>query len=274
MAGSFVVAAAAHRIDQLGALGVGERATRLERIGIQLYTVRRPAAVDLAGTLQRIAHIGFNEVEFAGFYGHPASDVRKMLDDTGLAAPSAHIAFETIRDDPHTFDDAHAVGLQWIVAPSLPRGPLTGFADWQRVADQFNELGAKVNAAGFRFAYHNHNEEFKKVDGNVPLEILLEHTDPAVVAYEMDIYWAVSGGADPLDLLARYPGRFKMFHVKDGHAPFTDASQTDVGRGTIDFMPILAHGAGIEHYFIESDSAADPFAFAAASYHYLTNLTF
>jgi sugar phosphate isomerase/epimerase len=90
----------------------------------------------------------------------------------------------------------------------------------------------------------------------------------------MDLFWAVSGGANPIALVERYPGRFKMFHVKDGVAPYTDKTQSDVGKGSIDFKPIFARAPGIEHYFVESDSAADPMVFAANSYIYLRNLTF
>jgi sugar phosphate isomerase/epimerase len=100
----------------------------------------------------------------------------------------------------------------------------------------------------------------------------MSETDPSLVFYQMDIYWAVSGGADPLELVKRFPGRFRMFHIKDGAAPYNDASQTDVGKGTIDFTQILAT-KGIEHWYIESDSAKDPIAFAANSFQYINSLS-
>jgi sugar phosphate isomerase/epimerase len=249
--------------------------TKLSRIGIQLYTVRKAAAADLGGVLAQLATDGFKEVEFAGFHKHPATEVRDMLKQNGLVAPSAHIAIDQIETNPaQTFDDAHTVGLEWITVPSLPRGKHETAEDWKGVAAQFNAAAKAAKNAGFRFAFHNHNDIVRKTGDVLPIEILMAETDPSLVSYQLDIYWAVSGAADPLALLAKYPGRFKMFHVKDGKPPYTDASQTDLGQGTIDFRPIFAAGKGIEHYFMESDSAADPLAFAANGYKYLSMLEF
>lgn len=251
------------------------KSRRLSRIGIQLYTLRRQAGADLAGVLSRLATIGYKEVEFAGYYNKPVTEIRAMLRADGLTAPSAHIAIELIENSPaKTFADAHVLGHEWITVPSLPRGKHETADDWKKVAAQFNAAAAKAKAEGFRFAFHNHNDIVKRTGAVLPIEILMAETDPALVSYQMDIYWAVSGGANPLELLARYPNRFAMFHIKDGKPPFTDASQTDVGQGQIDFRPILAKAQGIQHYFVESDSAADPFAFAANSFSYLRSLEF
>lgn len=248
---------------------------KIPRVGIQLYTVRRQASADLGGTLQRLAQIGYKEVELAGYYNHTAAEFRDLLKAQGLTSPSGHIAIDLIQNNPaKTFDDAHTVGHQWITVPSLPRGKHETVDDWKQVAAQFTSAAKAAKAAGFRFAFHNHNDIVRSTNGVLPIEILMAETDPSLVFFQMDIYWAVSGGADPLALLAKYPGRFRMFHVKDGRPPFTDASQTDVGKGAIDFKPILAAGKGIEHYFVESDSAADPLAFADASYKYLSTMEF
>jgi sugar phosphate isomerase/epimerase len=277
------MALGASRPDAIAALtraSLPRERSRLSRIGIQLYTVRRAAAADLAGTLARLASIGFKEVELAGYYNHSAAEFRDLLKQNGLAAPSGHIAIELIENDPaKTFADAHTVGHEWITVPSLPRGQHPTEDDWKRVAAQFNAAATKAKAAGFRFAFHNHNDIVAVQNGILPIEILMRETDPALVFYQMDIYWAVSGGADPLALLAKYPGRFKMFHVKDGKPPYTDASQTDLGQGTIDFKSIFAASKGgattsIEHYFMESDSARDPLAFADAGYKYLAKLEY
>jgi sugar phosphate isomerase/epimerase len=249
--------------------------SRLSRIGIQLYTLRRQAATDLAGVLSRLSAIGYKEVEFAGYYNHSATEVRDMLRANGITSPSAHIAIESIERDPaKVFADAKTIGHEWITVPSLPRGKHETAADWKRVAAQFNAAATQAKAAGFRFAFHNHNDIVKRTETVLPIDILMAETDPSLVSYQMDIYWAVSGGANPLELLAKYPGRFAMFHIKDGKPPFTDASQTDVGQGQIDFRPILAAAPGITHYFVESDSAADPLAFAANSYKYLSMMEF
>jgi len=271
------IAFGATRPSVLAALCPGAVATaKLSKIGIQLYTVRRAASADLGGTLAQLAKIGFKEVELAGYYKHTAAEFRDVLKQNGLAAPSGHIAIDLIENNPaQTFADAHTVGHEWITVPSLPRGKRETEDDWKRVAAQFNAAAAKAKAEGFRFAFHNHNDIVRAQNGILPIDVLMRETDPALVFYQLDIYWAVSGGADPLALLTGFPGRFKMFHVKDGKPPYNDASQTDLGAGSIDFAAIFAAATkGIEHYFMESDSAPDPIAFAGAGYKYLAKLEY
>jgi sugar phosphate isomerase/epimerase len=248
-------------------------AARPTKLGIQLYTLRSVAAKNLSGTLARVAAIGYKEVELAGYYNHPASEVRAMLDQYGLTAPSAHIDMAQLEGEAAgpTYRDAKIVGLEWVTVPSLPRGRRDTADDWKRVAQQFNAVAAEAHAQGFRFAYHNHNTEFRTVDGAVPLEILLRETDPSLVSFEMDVYWVVNAGADPIDLLTRFPGRFKMLHLKDSMGP-PEHTMADVGSGTIDFKSILARADGIEHYFVERDDPVDPVASATASFSYLSKL--
>jgi sugar phosphate isomerase/epimerase len=249
--------------------------TKLDRIGIQLYTLRSLASKDLAGTLSQVAKIGYKEVEMAGYYNHSATEVRDLLKQNGLTAPSAHIALDQLESAPaKTFSDAKTIGHEWITVPFLP-GKHDTVDEWKRIAAQFNKLAAQAKDAGFRFAYHNHNFEFKKAGDTVPLDILFKETDPALVSFEMDIYWVVNAGFNPLDLLAQHPGRIKMLHVKDSMgAP--EHKMADVGAGTIDFKTIFARvkGKGIEHYFVERDDPTDALASAAASYRYLANLNF
>jgi len=185
-----------------------------------------------------------------------------------------HVGVNVIEQTPaKLFDESRTVGHEWITVPSLPNGPKATVDDWKRIAAQFNKAAGDVKKAGFRFAFHNHNAEFRKVGTDVPLEILIKETDPALVSFEMDIYWVVNGGGDPIDLLTRYPGRFKMLHLKDSAGP-PDHKMVDVGAGTIGFKPILARATSAEHYFVEHDQPADPFASAAASFKYLQGLEF
>jgi sugar phosphate isomerase/epimerase len=246
---------------------------KIKAVGIQLYTLRRPAAADLAGTLSGLAKIGYKEIEFAGFYNHSATEVRDMLKANGLTAPSTHIGLNAIQDTPaKVFEESHIVGHEWITVPSLS-GRRETVDDWKRTADQFNKAAAQLKAAGFRFGFHNHNAELRKVDGQTPLEILIGATDPALVSFEMDIYWVVNGGGDPVALLDKYPDRFKMLHVKDSMGP-PDQKMADVGAGVIDFKPIFAHATSAEHYFVERDDATDPMASAATSYKTLSTMEF
>jgi len=241
---------------------------------MELYTVRSLTAKDLAGTLAQLAKIGYKEVEFAGYQGHSAADVRAMLDQNGLTAPSAHIDLPKIETEADTtFADAKVVGHRWITVPSLPRGPRQTVDDWKQIAARFNAAAKKVNDAGFKFAFHNHNDVFRKAGDELPIDILMHETDPALVSYQMDVYWVVNGGGNPVELLGKYPGRFKMLHLKDSMgAP--DHKMADVGAGTIDFKTILARSKGVENYFVERDDPTDPMASATASFKYLSQLEF
>jgi sugar phosphate isomerase/epimerase len=245
---------------------------RLQRVGIQLYSVRDRASKDLAGTLEGLAKIGYAEVETAGYYGHAASEVRELLDRNHLKAPSAHIGIEAIEaNGDKTFADAKVIGHEWLTVASPP-GRIATIDEWKAFAARLNHAGTQAKSAGFRFAYHNHDAEFGAVEGVVPWDVLMHETDPSVVIAEIDLYHATNGGADPLDLLARYGDRIKMLHVKDMSA--TDGKMVDVGAGTIDFKTIFGRAKGIEHYFVENDTPADAMQFAANSYAYLSNLDF
>src|SRR5258708_1260112 len=249
---------------------------RLSRIGIQLYTVRRQAMTDLPGTLTQLAKIGYKEVEFWGSFSIAPPEIRKILDQNGLTSPSVHVGFPA---NPaafaRIFADAKVMGHEWITVPVPPNGPVATVDDWKRIAKQFNDAGSQIKAAGFRFAYHNHTGEFKKIGDVVPMDILLQETDPALVSYELDLHWAIAGGADPVDLFHRYPSRFNMPPVKDAGRP-PDYKHTDVGAGTHPWAKILevAHHDGVAHYFVENDEPAEPMEVARHSYDYLAKLEF
>ena len=248
---------------------------KLDRIGIQLYTVRTQARADLPGTLSQLAKIGLKEVEWWGTHNFTPAQLRAMLDQKGLAAPSVHIGIpRTPEAWTPIFDSARVLGHTWITAASPPFQPRTP-DDWKRLAVAFNEAGKRVKDAGFKFAYHNHSEGMRPVEGVRPFETLLADTDPALVSFQLDIHWAYAGGADAIELIKSHPRRIRMVHVKDSSgAP--DFKQADVGKGTYPWAKVLdaADTAGIEHYFIEHDSPTDPMVFAKTSFDYLSNLEF
>ena len=249
-------------------------AGRISRIGLQLYTVRDLMKSDFEGTIAQVAKIGYKEVEFAGYFGRTAAQVRKTLDANGLVAPSSHVAIEDLEKDPNAvFDYARTVGHEWVLVAWLDEDRRNTVAALQQVADEFNAIGEKAKAAGLRFAYHNHNPEFTPVEGQLPYDIFLSRTDPKLVQFEMDLYWIVNGGADPLKYFAKYPGRFPMVHVKD---MTKGRKMVDVGQGSIDWKGIFAHAkeAGIEHYFVEHDDPPAPLADIKASFDYLHKLRF
>jgi sugar phosphate isomerase/epimerase len=249
--------------------------TGVGRVGLQLYTVRGLMEKDVPGTLAQVAAVGYKEVEFAGYFGHSPSDIRALLEKNGLTSPSSHIPYDLLVGDwQKALDDAKTAGHEWATVPWLaPQQRGTTADAWKRLADQLNKGAQMAHATGLRCAYHNHDFEFTPVDGQVPLEILLNGTDPSLVDFEMDVYWVTKAGADPLDLFARHPGRFKLLHLKDATAAPTRA-MADVGHGTIDWPAVLAKRpqAGTAHVFVERDDAPDPLASIRASYEYLTSL--
>ncbi|MFN2570721.1 MAG: sugar phosphate isomerase/epimerase family protein [Gemmatimonadales bacterium] len=248
---------------------------RLDRVGIQLYTVRDQMKADFEGTLAKIAEIGYKEVEFAGYFDHPAAEVRAILDRHGLSAPSTHVAFESDDQWKAALDTARTVGHEYIVMPWIPEERRKTLDDWKNFAQTFNHAGQMARDAGIQFAYHNHDFEFPRIEGQVPYDVLLQSTDPRLVQLEIDLYWITKAGQDPLTYFARWPGRIPLVHVKDSMgAP--EHKMVDVGRGTIDWKRIFAKKdqAGIKHFFVEHDQPPQPFEDIAVSYRYLHGLEF
>lgn len=251
------------------ALGAGRP---LDRIGLQLYTVRSLMAQDVDRTLELVARIGYSEVELAGLFDRTPRQFRETLDRVGLAAPATHHGIDVFRDG---FDEAAeaaaALGHRYLVLPSLPRASLASLDAIRGLADDMNEFGERCRTAGMRFAFHNHATELQRVEGEVPLRVLLERTDAELVTFEVDLFWMVHGGGDPLDYFDTYPGRFELCHVKDRTA---DGEMVDVGDGVIDFPAIFARAdrAGLKHFFVEHDSPDDAAGSIAASYGHLAQL--
>jgi sugar phosphate isomerase/epimerase len=258
----------------------GNRATtggarRLDRIGLQLYTVRDQMKENFEGTLARVAEIGYKEVEFAGYFNHAPAEVRAILDRHGLSAPAAHVALGEPDAWKAALDAAHVVGHEYIVVPWIPQEKRMTLDGWKEIARVFNRAAQQAHDAGIQFAYHNHDFEFPRMDGQVPYDVLLQNTDPNLVKLEIDLYWITKAGQDPLAYFARWPGRVPLVHVKDSlGAP--EHKMVDVGVGTIDWKKIFAQKdrAGIRHFFVEHDQPPQPFEDIAVSYRYLHNLEF
>jgi sugar phosphate isomerase/epimerase len=258
---------------------VGAQAQRrkLERFGLQLYTVRAATRADMPGTLEKVAQAGYKEVEFAGYQSMSPAEVRALLSRFGLTSPSTHVG---LSNNPEAWkralDEAKSVGHEFITVPSLPGGfDRTSQDGWKQLADRFNSAAQEARTAGLRFAFHNHEVEFREVQGAVPFDILLANTDPALVSFQIDIYWMTKGGKDVLDYYDRFPNRFPMVHVKDSAGP-PEHAMVDVGKGTINFAAIFAKAVtqGTKHFFVEHDSPADPLASMRASAEYLARFEF
>lgn len=251
----------------------------LETIGVQLYTVRSLMAEDVAGTLDAVARIGYDEVEFAGYFGHAPAEVRAWLDASGLTAPAAHVDLDAITDTAleETLEAAAILGHRWLVVPWIAEAMRTSDG-YREVAELLNAAGDMAASTGVRVGYHNHAFEFDVLDGpadsggeTTGYSLLLEHLDPALVDLEIDFHWSAVGGADELELFSEHPGRFPLCHVKDLTA---DGRMADVGVGMIDWPRLFARSeeAGLIHYFVEHDQPADPLASIEASYRYLAEM--
>lgn len=255
---------------------------RVQKVGLELYTVRDALNKDFEGTIARVARVGYKEVEIAQFFAHlpdfnpSPKRAREILDANGLVAPSSHVPYSALSPEnwPKVIETSKILGHSYIVNPAIDSEVLKQPDGWKRAAETFNRAGEESKKSGIQLGYHNHVEEFKPLpDGKLPYDVLLTETDPKLVFMEMDLGWAHEAGADPIAYFEKYPGRFPLVHVKD----FTkDRTMVDVGKGEIDWKAIFAKSdvAGIKHYFVEFDDPKDPFASIQASYEYLEKLRF
>jgi sugar phosphate isomerase/epimerase len=304
----------AARATAATAPGHAPRATtdRLGPIGVQLFSLPKLLEQDLDGALAMLAGLGYREVELfgpypfcvpealeswkalepqlgfsgSGFFGRSARQMREALDRHGLSAPAAHIDLATLRQRlPQVGDAAAQLGLKYIGISNIPPEERRTLDDYKRMADDFNAMGHKAQPLGFKILYHNHGYGLHPMQGEIPFRVLMDRVDPTVVAAEMDLFWTVAGGADPVALLADYPRHYRLMHVKDmsKQGRFAgdggDASQwfalfplmTTAGNGVLELPRILgqARRSGVEHFFVEQDLVANPPEALGASIRFL-----
>ncbi|MEO6804373.1 MAG: sugar phosphate isomerase/epimerase [Granulicella sp.] len=250
------------------------------RYGVQIAGVRREASQDLARLLRTLREIGFTEVElYATVYHYPAATLRQMVADAGLHAPAGHFVLSTLETK---LDYARELGLKYIVA-MLPRPSPESLDQYRVVAAQLNKVGTSVREHGMEFASLFHNHEFLPQNGSSGFEELMKHTDPALVHLEVDIYWVVQAGLDPVAFLRKYKDRVKLLHLKDRLAGFptsytSDASSdhsTELGKGTIPWSAILkqARHQRIRYAFLDYDRTTIPILDSfRQSFNYLKTL--
>ena len=267
---------------------------KLDKVGLQLWSVRGAMQEDFVGTLAKIADAGYDQVEFAGYYDREPAEIKSLLDSLGLEAPASHVGYNLLSGDnlQVTIDAAKIIGHKTLIMPSLPRlprppqpqaeegqrrrrqrQPMTR-DDVLKIAAIFNEVGQACAEAGLEFGFHNHQAEFALIDSTeIMFDILLQETNPDLVDFEMDLGWAIAAGADPLAYFEKYPGRFKYLHVKDMNA---ENESVVVGAGTIDFAAIFAASekAGAEYFIVEYEGREDPIGSVAASVKYLKEMTY
>ena len=250
--------------------------------GFELYTVRSLLARDFEGTLEALARIGYREVEGSDLFGRTPAEVRRRFDALGLSAPAWHSLLDPERTASldEAIERAQALGARYLVAATAkelvalgPKGVILrddlSAEGYRGIAAFLNRAGERCRAAGVVLAYHNHPVELTYVEGRrTGYDLLLEETDPALVSFEIDLAWAVAGGADPRAFFAHHPGRFPLWHAKDVNEHGDDL---DLGYGLVDFAAILAEAdrAGLEHIFVERDTEEDPLRTARRGYAHL-----
>jgi sugar phosphate isomerase/epimerase len=256
--------------------------TQLKNFGVQLYTLRDDLPKDPKGVLKQLAGFGYKQVEsFEGpkgfFWGMTNKEFKSYMDSLGMRIVSSHCDFR--KDFERKAAEAGEIGMKYLICPYL--GPQKSLDGFKKAADDFNKAGEICKKNGLRFAYHNHNYSFNMQEGQLPQDVMMQNTDPALVDFEMDIYWVVSAGADPIEWLKKYPNRFRLCHIKDrakNAAPTNFDASVDLGLGSIDFKSILAEGKklGFKYHIVEQEKYENttPLKSAEVDAAYLKSLKF
>jgi sugar phosphate isomerase/epimerase len=300
-------------LQQLRAQSLLSNGMYLDKIGIQLFSIPKLVGQDFAGTMALLANIGYKEIEFfgpysfsaaeeqqswkttasalgltgSGFFELSVAEVKSILDKNKLTAPSLHTGLLTLKNHmPQLAEAAHQLGSRHVILPSaITPSNLDGY---KQQADEFNEIGFQANKLGLHFGYHNHGNGLKELEGMIPFDVVLQRTDPKLVSFQMDIFWTTAGGLDPISYLDKYPGWFRLMHVKDMSKKVSfsgdggDRKQwielfpylTDAGSGVLDIKTIIAHAkeSGVEHFIVERDLAPVPEEALQRGYSYLASL--
>jgi sugar phosphate isomerase/epimerase len=281
-------------IEQAGLLTAGAilspsllKASPVKNVGLQLYSLRDQLPADPKGVIAKIAKAGYKEVETfgysqaKGFWGLDAKAFSSVLKENGLTTPSGHYDMNSFFGTGSTgelesyMEAAHATGQQYVIVPSIDNKYIKTVDDFKATAEKLNKAAEICKKQGLKLGYHNHNFEWKPVDGTTFYDVIINNTDPKLVAMEMDIYWVVRSKQDPLELIAKHPGRFAFVHIKDMDKANNNLN-TEIGKGTIDFKAIMkkAKLAGVQHFIVEQENYTniDPYQSIAESCAYVKTL--
>jgi sugar phosphate isomerase/epimerase len=248
--------------------------------GVQLYTVRKMIG-DLAATLRLIQSIGYATIEtFPPVYNRPAKELKALVNNAGLTAPSGHFDYETLEEK---VDYAAEVGLKYMICPQIPRPQWDSLDGFKQAAEHYNKVAARARAAGVNFGFHPLNYEYKQLPGGRGIDVLMRELDPSV-RLELDIYWAVEGGQNPLEMMEKHRDRLALIHIKDRKPAtgftYVPEGQTDfaeAGSGTIDWKADLgeARRLGVAQFFVDQDESDLPVEQSLrVNWKYLSQLSF
>ena len=235
------------------------------KIGVQLYTLRDQISKDPKGIIEKVAALGYNEVESFGYndgkyFGLTATEFAALLKQNNLTHPSGHYMLTALSDNwDKAIADAKIAGQQYMVLAYLLDTERKTIDDYKKIAVQINKAAEACKKAGIQFAYHNHDFEFIDMNGQHGYDIFLKETDANLVKFELDLFWIKKAGKDPVEMFKQHPGRFPLWHVKDMDKT-EKKSFTEVGSGVIDFKKIFAASktAGMKHFFVEQDVCLGP----------------
>lgn len=231
------------------------------KVGLQLYSIRELTQKDFFGTIEKVGKIGYDGVEFAGFFNAPAKELRKALDNSGLEACGSHTAIDLLTKNlEEVMDYNHEIGNSFIICPGIPENMRDSSDAWKRTADLFNEIGLKCKENGFQFGYHNHSVEFQLFNGEYGFDILAENTRADLVCLQIDTYWVEYEGLKSVDFMKKYHDRLPLIHIKQMKS-FEDKRCTEIGKGVIDFKEIINLGKeyGTKWYIVEQEYFEIPY---------------
>ncbi|MDP5275841.1 sugar phosphate isomerase/epimerase family protein [Chengkuizengella axinellae] len=231
-------------------------------VGLQLYTLREETEKDFVDTLQSVADMGYQTVEFAGYGGIEAKEMKKILDDLGLYAPSSHVPIEVLQHQlENQIEYSLEIGSKYIVCPYLDvQTYLRGEQNLKTTLESFKEIAAKCRDNGLQFAYHNHDFEFEKTEeGSYILDRIYKSIDANLLVAELDLFWVKKAGLDPIEYLSSFKNRCPIIHIKDMTKDHRETF-AEVGQGIIDYLSIfkMAENIGIEHFIVEQDVCERP----------------
>ncbi|MDX8044512.1 sugar phosphate isomerase/epimerase [Gracilibacillus sp. S3-1-1] len=224
------------------------------KIAIQLYSVREHTTKDFLGTLRKLGDMGYEAVQFAGFFDTPAEQLKEVMDESGLVAAGSHMPFKTLTGEEleKSLEYNKKIGNDLIICPILPEELRTDEAAYYKGAATLNEIGKKCAEAGFTFAYHNHNMEFFDLgNGKTGFDILFEETDPEYVQIELDCYWATHAGIDPLTIIKEHDKRIVSLHIKDMVEENGEKRSIEIGKGSLDIATLWQTGESTDvHWYV------------------------
>jgi len=255
---------------------------KLDKIGIQVYSIKEELKKDLVESLKKLSEIGYDYLELFSYkegklFNKSIEEMKIILADLGLIAISSHVDISNLRNNWNkTVDDAAALGQKYIVCPFLDPSERTTISNYQKIAELFNKSAEVSRKSDIQFAYHNHAFEFDETEGVIPMEVLLQETDKDLVKFQLDIYWINKAGHNHIEYFKKYSGRFPLWHVKDMDNT-SKGLTTDIGTGVIDWAEAFRYTdiSGMKYFFVEQEDFTAPiFESLEKNYRYLKGLSY